>query len=83
MRCNRTVTTNSKKTLRDNSGIVFQKNGSQHIGILNKIIQTSSGSRDFFFIVHPLAHSNEALCNDEVTKAAIDEHIFKLQPLSR
>ena len=78
---NRIITTDSKVTMRDNSCIAYSKHGSRRIGIVHKIIHVPE--HNTFIIVYPLEPSNNKLCSDTVTNAAIDIHITQLHPPKR
>ena len=71
----RIVTTNTKTTLRDNSCIIYAKDGLCQFGILHKVIQSDN---ETFALVKTLIPSAEKLCRDSTTHARIDEHLLKV-----
>ena len=71
----RTVTTDSKKTLRDNSGVIYKKEGTYRVGTLHKVIKCNEGT---FAFIKTLIPCGEALCTDDTTQASINDHLMKM-----
>ena len=68
----RIVTTDSKKTLRDNSCVLYEKEGSCRVGNLHKVVQSDDGT---FAFVKTLIPSGETLCTDDTR---INNHLLKM-----
>lgn len=72
--CGKFVSTNSKRTLRDNSCVQYEKEGFS-VGILHKVILAGE---TVLAIVKRLEISKEKLCADTTTHAQIDDHYMKV-----
>ena len=72
--CGELVTTDSKRTLRDNSCVLYTKEGLSRIGILHKVIQAG----ETLAFVKKLVSSGETLCTDTTTQAQIGDHYLKV-----
>ena len=71
--CGKFVTTDSKRTLRDNSCVQYTKEGFS-VGILYKVIQAG----ETLAIVKKLEIVGEKLCTDTTTYAKIEDHYLKV-----
>lgn len=73
--CGKLVTTDTKRTLRDNSCVQYTKEGSSEVGILHKVIQAG----ETLAFVKKLVSSGETLCTDTTTHAQIGSHYLKVR----
>ena len=71
--CGKLLTTDSKRTLRDNSCVQYTKEG-LFVGILHKVIQAG----ETLAIVKKLEIVGETLCTDTTTHAKIGDHYLKV-----
>ena len=65
------ICVDSKRTLRDNSCVMYRKEGTFRFGTVHKLLQCSGGTFALVRTLIPLAQ----ICTDDTTYAKIDDHL--------
>ena len=65
------ICVDSKRTLRDNSCVMYRKEGTFRFGAVHKLLRCSGGTFALVKTLIPLAQ----ICTDDTTYAKIDDHL--------